>query len=94
MPLFACLRVCLAETEGAGGARRVLREAADLDTDNAEIHYHLGQVYVGQALYNQAAQEFDRALVLRPRYGMAAVAREALPNPLPALASDSEDTLD
>jgi tetratricopeptide (TPR) repeat protein len=73
------------------GARRVLREAANLDTDNAEVHFHLGQTYARQGLYSQAAIELDRALVLRPQHTGAAAARKTLPKPLPALASDLEE---
>ena len=73
------------------GARRVLREAANLDTDNAEVHFHLGQTYARQGLYSQAAMELDRALVLRPQHTGAAATRKTLPKPLPVLASDLED---
>lgn len=75
------------------GAQRVLREAVEQDTDNPEIHFHLGQTYAQQAKYDQAALALDRALMLRPHHAEAALARKALPNPLPVSADEAEEDL-
>ena len=48
------------------GARRVLREAADLEPGIAEIRYHLGTVYAKLGLSADAMTEFDRALAVKP----------------------------
>lgn len=50
------------------GARRVLREAADKVPEAAEIHYHMGVVYVELDMKREAILEFDRALRLHPNY--------------------------
>ncbi len=73
------------------GAQRVLREATDLDPNNAELHYLLGKAYARQQLFAQAALELDRALILRPRYDQAVQERKRLPKPVPAPASASEE---
>lgn len=64
-----------------GGARRVLREAVDGAPGEPEISYHLGIVYSDLKLYEDAARQFDRALVLKPTLEAAKRARAAMPNP-------------
>ena len=85
--------VALLHQGEAAGAQRVLREAADLDSNNPEIRCALGQAYAQQKLFTQAALELDRALLLRPRYAQAALERKNLPTPLPAPATLPEEEL-
>ncbi len=60
------------------GARRALREAADLEPNVAEIHYHLGMVYSKLGLNPDAEIELGRALDLRPDYPEAEKAKQVL----------------
>ncbi len=76
------------------GARRVLREAVERDKENSEFHFHLGQVYVQQKNYRQAALELDRTVRLQPRHAAAMASRKALPNPLPAPVDGWEEESD
>lgn len=67
---------------GAGdrdGAQRVLREAADMDQSDPEIHYHLGIVYAAQGKIPHAMREFECTLWLRPHHAGAEAALKALP---------------
>lgn len=70
------------------GARRVLREAADIDPENASIRYHLGMAFIRDGLGDRAMVELNRALMLRPDYPEAESARRELerliPEPAPS----------
>jgi tetratricopeptide (TPR) repeat protein len=58
----------LFKNDDLAGARRVLRQAADLAPDVPEIRYHLGVVYAAMNLRQQALIEFEHATNLRPGY--------------------------
>jgi tetratricopeptide (TPR) repeat protein len=58
----------LFKNDDLAGARRVLRQAADLAPDVAEIRYHLGVVYAAMRLSGQALIEYEHATSLRPGY--------------------------
>lgn len=64
------------------GALRVLREAADLDQCNPEIHFHLGLVYLARGAQERATRELDCALRLWPHYTDAERTRKSLPTPV------------
>jgi Flp pilus assembly protein TadD len=63
------------------GARRVLRQAADLLGDNAEVHYHLGVVYGALGQTADAELELNRALQIQPKYPEAEKAKASLHQP-------------
>jgi len=51
-----------------------VRRALELDPGDAGAHHSLGRAYfVGLARFAEAADQFDRALELNPRYGWAAL---------------------
>ena len=58
----------LFKNDDLAGARRVLRQAADLTPDVPEIRYHLGIVYAAMGMREQALIEFEHATSLRPGY--------------------------
>jgi tetratricopeptide (TPR) repeat protein len=68
------------------GARRVLRQAADLTPDVPEIRYHLGIVYAAMGMRPQALIEFEHATNLRPGYEDAENEKRRLAQPSAAPA--------
>ena len=71
----------LFKTGNLAGARRVLRQAADLKGSSGEIRYHLGVVYGQLGQIADARLELDRATVLRKDYKEAEEAKKHLRQP-------------
>ena len=55
-----------------------LRQAAQQDPSDPDIHYHLGLAYLKNGDIQQAQQQLQQALVLNPRFDAADDARRVM----------------
>lgn len=64
-----------------------LKRACDITPDSPRVHYNLGQAYEAAGVPMEAWFEYQRALELDPKYGLARGALISLSQRLPRLMS-------
>jgi tetratricopeptide (TPR) repeat protein len=77
---FVYLGAAYAAIERFNAAIGALKKAEELKPDAASIHYNLGQAYEAAGVPRQAICEYQRALEIDKRYGLARGALVALEN--------------
>ncbi len=82
---FVHLGAAYAQIQKYNQAIGALKKASEIKPNSSKIHYNLGQAYEAAGVPIEAWFEYQRALEIDPRYGLARGALTTLAHKLPNL---------